>query len=432
MTSNSTFDFLLPDVGEGLEEAEIVNWKVSVGQQIEVNQPMVEIESAKSLVELPSPYAGTVLEFLAKEGEIVRVGTAIIRLQIIESEQSSTKTDAGRTEFLVGSISKSDESRRPRRTPRNFGGIAASPEPIKAVEPETPAATKPSAGLASPPVRKLARDLGVDISGLVGSGPDGAVTREDVMALADHDKTKSLASEPVSDSRETRTPIRGVRRAMAEAMVSSAFTAPHVTEWVTVDVTASMQLLEKLRNQPEFAGIRLSPLPLLARAMCIAAARTPEVNSFWDEKAQEVAVKHYVNLGIAAATDRGLLVPNIKNADQMRLKELTVAIADVVQAARTGKTEPAQMMGGTMSITNIGIFGIEAGTPILPPGQSSIISLGAVVERPWVVDGEIVVRSVTTLALSFDHRLIDGAQGSTFLSDIAQMLYDPAPLIARI
>jgi pyruvate dehydrogenase E2 component (dihydrolipoamide acetyltransferase) len=213
---------------------------------------------------------------------------------------------------------------------------------------------------------------------------------------------------------------------MAEAMVTSAFTAPHVTEWVSVDVTASMQLLEKLRTQPEFAGIRLSPLPLLARAMCIAARQTPEVNSFWDANSQEIVTKHYVNLGIATATDRGLLVPNVKDADQLTLKELTLAIAEVVAAARAGKTEPVQMTGGTMSITNIGIFGIDAGTPILPPGQSAIISLGAVVERPWVVEGEIVVRQVTTLALSFDHRLVDGAQGSKFLADIAQILQEPS------
>ncbi len=428
MTTVSTFDFLLPDVGEGLEEAEIVNWKVAVGQQIDVNQPMVEIESAKSLVELPSPYAGTVLEFLAKEGEIVRVGTAIIRLQIAGSVQTDAKSDSGKTEFLVGSISK-EESRRQRR-PRNFGINPAMTETTAEPTPPAAAVASGSAGLASPPVRKLARDLGIDISGLVGSGPGGAVTREDVMEVADKGKTKSMAPEPASASRETRTPIRGVRRAMAEAMVSSAFTAPHVTEWATFDITASMQLLEKLRNQPDFAAIKLSPLPLLARAMCIAAAKTQEVNSFWNESTQEIVTKHYVNLGIATATDRGLLVPNVKNADQLTLKGLTVAIADVVQAARTGKTEPSQMTGGTMSITNIGVFGIDAGTPILPPGQSAIISLGAVVERPWVVNGEIVVRSVTTLALSFDHRLIDGAQGSTFLSDIAKMLQEPSQLIA--
>jgi len=374
MTSNSAFDFLLPDVGEGLEEAEIVGWKVSVGQQIEVNQPMVEIESAKSLVELPSPYAGTVLELLAKEGEIVKVGTSIIRIQINVSEQSAAgKDDTNRTEFLVGSVSKGEESRRQRRAPRTYGRDVPSPQVARTD--------------SSPP-----------------------------------------ATQSGENSRETRTPIRGVRRAMAEAMVASAFTAPHVTEWVTVDVTASMQLLEELRTQPEFVGIHFSPLPLLARAMCIAARQTPEVNSFWDASAQEIVTKHYVNLGIATATDRGLLVPNVKNAGQLNLKELTVAIAEVVDAARAGKTEPAQMTGGTMSITNIGIFGIDAGTPILPPGQSAIISLGAVVERPWVVDGKIVVRHVITLALSFDHRLVDGAQGSKFLSDIAQMLQEPVEI----
>lgn len=427
MTPNSAFDFLLPDVGEGLEEAEIVGWKVSVGQQIEVNQPIVEIESAKSLVELPSPFAGTVLELLAKEGEVVRVGTPIIRIQRSTSEQvANGKDDTGRTEFLVGSVSKGEESRRQRRTARNYGSDIGSTNSTNENTSLVLGAIKIPGGLATPPVRKLARDLGVDLIGMVGSGPGGSVTREDVLASAGKKNLSVPINETAEESRETRTPIRGVRRAMAEAMVASAFTAPHVTEFVTLDVSASMQLLDSLRTEPEFAGIRLSPLTLLARAMCIAAGRTPEVNSFWDERSQEIVTKHYVNLGIATATDRGLLVPNIKDADQLALNELALAIAAVVEAARTGKTEPAQMVGGTMSITNIGIFGIDAGTPILPPGQSAIISLGAVVERPWVVGNEIVVRQVTTLALSFDHRLVDGAQGSKFLADVAQMLQDPA------
>ena len=430
MTQKSVFDFLLPDVGEGLEEAEIVQWKVSVGQQIDVNHPVVEIESAKSLVELPSPYAGTVLELLVQEGQVVRVGTAIIRIQLNESAPVvSAEVNSERTEILVGSGPRNEEEASHRRTARNYGGHATTTDPIvvAASPPTTPIAANSSAGLATPPVRKLARELGIDLTNLVGSGPDGSVTREDVLAVSGQRKDEPITAE---DSRETRSPIRGVRRAMAEAMVASAFTAPHVTEFVTVDVTASMQLLEKLRAQPEFVGIRLSPLPLLARAMCIAVRRTPEVNSFWDASAQEIVTKHYVNLGIATATDRGLLVPNVKDADQLSLKELVLAIAEVVNAARAGKTEPAQMTGGTMSITNIGVFGIDAGTPILPPGQSAIISLGAVVERPWVVDGEIVVRAVTTLALSFDHRLVDGAQGSRFLADIAQILHEPDQFIA--
>ena len=431
MTSDSAFDFLLPDVGEGLEEAEIVTWKVSVGQQIEVNQPLVEIESAKSLVELPSPYAGTVLELLAKEGEVVQVGTAIIRIERSTNVQVVEKKDSPeKTEFLVGSISKGDESRRHRGTPRKYGGSAGSTNSTEENTAPTPVATKISGGLATPPVRKLARELGVDLTSLIGSGPQGSVTREDVMAFSEKGKGKSIVSEKSENSRESRTPIRGVRRAMAEAMVASAFTAPHVTEFITVDVSASMRLLDQFRTQPKFAGIKLSPLTLLARAMCLAARRTPEVNSFWDERTQEIVTMRYVNLGIATATDRGLLVPNIKDADQLALNELALAIAEVVAAARAGKTEPAQMVGGTMSITNVGVFGIDSGTPILPPGESAIIALGAVVQRPWVVGGQIMVRDVTTLALSFDHRLVDGAQGSKFLSEVAMMMQEPALLLA--
>lgn len=377
----AVFEFRLPDVGEGLEEAEIVQWKVSVGQVIVVNQPIVEIESSKSLVELPTPFAGTVLELLVQEGQVVRVGTAIIRIQLNESAPvAGPEASSERTEILVGSGPRTEEFRSQRRTPRNYGKASSSPDAAVAVSP-----------------------------------PDVAV---------------SPVKRFIENSRQNRSPIRGVQKAMAEAMVASAFTAPHVTEFVTVDVSASMQLLEKIRTEPEFAGIRLSPLTLLARAMCIALRQTPQANSFWDGPAQEIVTKHYVNLGIATATERGLLVPNIKDAEQLTLKQLALAINELVDAARDGKTAPAAMSGGTMSITNIGVFGIDAGTPILPPGESVIICLGAVVERPWVVNGKIVVRHVTTLALSFDHRLVDGAQGSKFLADIAQMLKDPSQLLA--
>jgi 2-oxoisovalerate dehydrogenase E2 component (dihydrolipoyl transacylase) len=432
MTSNSAFEFLLPDVGEGLEEAEIVQWKVSVGQQIEVNQPIVEIESAKSLVELPSPFAGTVLELLAKEGEVVRVGTAIIRIQRSTSEQvADDKDGTERTEFLVGSISKGEGSRRQRRTARNYGSDAGSTKSNNENTLPAEVEIKIPGGLATPPVRKLARELGVDLDAVFGTGPEGSVTRDDVQAAAGRVQHEpSVIHKSVDTDRESRTPIRGVRRAMAEAMVASAFTAPHVTEFITVDVSASMRLLEQLRTQPKYAGMRLSPLTLLARAMCLAVSRTPEINSFWDEGSQEIVTKHYVNLGIATATDRGLLVPNIKNADQLTLDELALAIAEVVDTARSGKTVPTQMTGGTISITNIGVFGIDSGTPILPPGESAIIALGAVVQRPWVVGGQIMVRDVTTLALSFDHRLVDGAQGSKFLADVALMLQEPAMLLA--
>ena len=426
--SDSIFDFRLPDVGEGLEEAEIVQWKVSVGQKIQANQPMVEIESSKSLVELPSPYDGIVHEILEPEGKIVRVGVPIIRIAVAESKPSAdNELVTARIEMLVGSGPRAEENQGRPRKQRNY----RSTEPVIASS-LTPAPTKPSApGLASPLVRKMARELGVDISTMIGSGPEGSVTREDVQrsvaAVSGISKVDTRRFEARSESaREVRTPIRGVQKVMAEAMVTSAFSAPHVTEFKTVDVTASMDMLKRLHQQSEFAGIRLSPLTLLARAMCVATWQTPQINSFWDEASHEIVTKNYVNLGIATATERGLIVPNIKDADQLSFKELARAIAELVETARTGKTEPKALTGGTISITNIGVFGIDSGTPILPPGESAIIALGAVAQRPWVVAGEIVIRQITTLALSFDHRLVDGAQGSRFLSDVALILQEPA------
>jgi 2-oxoisovalerate dehydrogenase E2 component (dihydrolipoyl transacylase) len=442
-------EFRLPDVGEGLEEAEIVEWKIAVGDVVAVNQPIVDIETAKSLVELPSPFAGVVLELLVGIGETVSVGAPIIRIGVdgvapadLPSVEPATASPAAtpaaaapagaRTEILVGSGPRNEEGTSRRgRVARNYGArdVVAAVAPVVI---EAPAPTARTAALATPPVRKFARDLGVDLIGLQGSGPRGSVTRDDVRAAVDAQREPAVgfAVQPVAGARETRVPIRGVRKATAAAMVASAFTAPHVTEFITVDVTASMRLLERLRADREFSGIRLSPLTLLARVMCIAARRTPEVNSRWDEAAQEIATMHYVNLGIAAATDRGLLVPNIKDADQLDLRSLAVAITEAADAARTGRTTPAQMTGGTMSITNVGVFGVDTGTPILPPGESAIVCLGAVTERPWVVDHQLAVRQVTTLGLSFDHRLVDGAQGSRFLADVAAMLREPELALA--
>jgi len=287
--------------------------------------------------------------------------------------------------------------------------------------------------LAKPPVRKLAKDLGVDLTSLAGTGANGAVTREDVQA-ADQGAVASTGStggaRPGQGAREWREPIKGVRRMMGQAMVQSAFTAPHVTEWVTIDATRTMELVERLKDRRELRGVRVSPLLVLARAVMLAMRRTPEINSWWDDAAQEVVYKSYVNLGIAAATPRGLVVPNVKDAEQLSLVELASALNDLVEVARSGKTQPAQMSDGTFTITNVGVFGVDSGTPIINPGESAILVFGAIKKQPWVVstDGvdEIAVRRVTTLALSFDHRHIDGEKGSRFLSDVAGILEDPA------
>lgn len=447
--SGSVFEFRLPDVGEGLEDAEIVEWKVSAGEKIQVNQLIVEIETAKALVELPTPFSGTVLELLVHEGQVVQVGTPIIRIQL-EAEKTSaaptTELKAERTEILVGSGPRNEEISHRKRATRNYGSKlgAVTPEASKPPIPKpallsvpVPRMESPDSinsrviALAKPPVRRLARDCGVDLLSILGSGPEGSITHEDVLAAANH--MKNVANpirNSVDEFRETRSPIHGVRKVMAEAMVASAFTAPHVTEFITVDMTNAIELLDRLRTSPEFSGTRLSVLSLLARAMCIAMPNTPEVNSFWDVDSQEVVTKHYINLGVATATDRGLLVPNVKDAEQLNFKNLAKAIEEVVDAARTKKASLSQLTGGTMSITNIGVFGVETGTPILPPGESAIVCLGAILARPWVVGSEIVARQVCTLSLSFDHRLVDGAQGSKFLTDIAKLLQEPSKLIA--
>jgi len=457
-------EYLLPDVGEGLTEAEIVSWKVKVGDVIAVNDIVVEIETAKSLVELPSPYAGTVTAILVEEGTTVAVGTPIIAVGDPSDEDAPPAPEppagemeidlsnpaasgSGEGESLVGRM-KADRgpTRRPRKVASgtmatriqaqaSFETGLASPL-VEAAEPEesvpSTSARVSEPGdlrvLAKPPVRKLAKDLGVDLSTVTGTGPHGSITRADLEgAGSGHPHPKHAA--PVGD-RETREPIKGVRKMMAGAMTQSAFTAPHVTEWVTIDATRTMEFVDRLKQRREFRDVRVSPLLVLARACILAMRRTPEINSYWDEAAGEVVLKHYVNLGIAAATPRGLVVPNVKDAQDLSLLELAAAFNDLTAVAREGRTQPAEMSGGTFTITNVGVFGVDAGTPIINPGESAILCFGAVKKQPWVVDanGEdsIVVRQVTTLALSFDHRHIDGEKGSRFLADVAGILEDPA------
>ena len=449
-------EFKLPDVGEGLTEAEIVTWKVKVGDEIRVNDIVCEIETAKSLVELPSPYAGTVQALLVPEGETVAVGTPIIRIGAAGSEAepasgadgAAAEDDDEQPMTLVGSGPKeSAVVRRPRRV--SSGAAAAhmqaqasfepglrSPD-VEAVEEPPPAVpeaapTAPAAAtraLAKPPVRKLAKDLGVDLATITPAREDGVVTRQEVEAAAAG--TSYAPAAPAAGShdvraRETREPIKGVRKMMGQAMVDSAFSAPHVTIWTTIDATGTVELVERLRTHRDFRDVRVSPTLIVAKACLLALRRTPLLNSTWDDAAQEIVLKHYVNLGIAAATPRGLVVPHVKDAQDLTLVELAAAINGLVATAREGKTPPSDMAGGTFSITNVGPFGMDAGTPILNPGESGILCFGAIKRQPWVVDDQVVPRDVCTLALSFDHRHVDGETGSRFLADVAAIVSDPA------
>ncbi|BDO40583.1 dihydrolipoamide acetyltransferase family protein [Cellulomonas sp. NTE-D12] len=517
--------FPLPDAGEGLTEAEIVEWRVAPGDVVSVNQTIVEIETAKSLVELPSPWSGVVSRILVEVGTTVDVGTPIIEIdtdpsgtaapaagggavsgaqsphghhehpsRASEEPGGAEEIGAARDEraetsgsVLVGyGLGSGGSARRPRAGVAGAGGAATSPAapaptgapvstspatasaapaaagaPVAAPVPPAarpagagngsalaaPSTAAPSSGsssvvsfhaLAKPPVRKLAKDLGVDLEIVTATGPGGIVTREDVLEQANRAEGRTLATYPgddapwlasgtvSADGRQTRVPVKSVRKRTAEAMVTSAFTAPHVTVFHTIDVTRTMHLVQRLRADREFADVRVTPLLIAAKALLLAVHRHPEVNASWDDQTQEIVYKHYVNLGIAAATPRGLVVPNIKDANRMNLLQLAQALGELTATARAGKTSPTGMSDGTITITNVGVFGIDTGTPILNPGEAAILAFGAIREQPWVHKGKIKVRHVTQLALSVDHRLVDGELGSRVLADIATILADPA------
>ncbi|MDR6686081.1 pyruvate dehydrogenase E2 component (dihydrolipoamide acetyltransferase) [Arthrobacter sp. 1088] len=472
MTATMIKEFRLPDLGEGLTESEILSWKVAVGDTVTLNQVIAEVETAKAVVELPSPFAGVVAALHEQPGSVVEVGKPIVSFEVddagasnggnangggnptavetkaaapqpempqSQTPQSPTSqaespeadaTPAKREPNLVGYGAVVEETGRPVRRARGLVQAAATTVQARPKSDDVPAERPRS----TPPVRKLARDLGIDLQLVPGTGPGGLITREDVQNFAgEPEGTSAVPTGPAATGeRETRTPIKGVRKFTAAAMVQSAFTAPHVTEFLTIDVTATMELLTRLKASKAFEGYKLTPLTVAAKAVLIALRNNPTLNSRWDEARQEIIQFNYVNLGIAAATPRGLTVPNIKDADRLTLRELATALSELTDTARAGKTSPSDLSGGTISITNIGVFGIDAGTPILNPGEAAIVALGAVRKAPWVVDDEIAVRQVMSLSLSFDHRLVDGEQGSRFLADLGAILSDPAMVLTMV
>ncbi len=429
VTSN---EFKLPDVGEGLTEAEIVEWHVAVGDVIKVNDPVCDIETAKSVVELPSPYAGVVQELLVEVGTEVQVGTPIIRIGDAPAETSATSAETSATSAETSDASAETSAPEPEEAekPLTLVGYGSKEDAVvrRNRTVSAPAAAAGTGVLAKPTARKLARDLGVDLATVTPERDDGVITTADLENLTSAPAPSTEPSAPVGGER--REPIKGLRKQMGQAMVDSAFTLPHVTIWTTIDVTRTSELVAGLKANRDFAEVRVSPLLIVAKATLLAMRRTPIINSWWDEAAQEIVFKEYVNLGIAAATPRGLQVPNVKGADRMSLVELGAAINELTATARTGKTPPADQTGGTFTITNIGPFGIDGGAPIINPGESAILSVGAIKRQPWVVgtddDERIEPRDVCTLALSFDHRHIDGEAGSRFLADVARIVGDPS------
>ncbi|MFE4211730.1 dihydrolipoamide acetyltransferase family protein [Streptomyces sp. NPDC056844] len=454
-TSARFREFKMPDVGEGLTEAEILKWFVQPGDTVTDGQVVCEVETAKAAVELPIPFDGVVHELRFPEGTTVDVGEVIIAVDVAPgsgdapaepepvqeavAEPAAEEAPKGRQPVLVGyGVAESSTKRRARKGAEIPGPAAAAAQAEINGHRAKVAESRP---LAKPPVRKLAKDLGIDLATVTPTGEGGVITREDVHAAAAPAAAEApvraeeavAAPAPVEAvapaGRETRIPVKGVRKAIAQAMVGSAFTAPHVTEFVTIDVTRTMKLVAELKEDKDMAGVRVNPLLVIAKALLVAIKRNPAVNAAWDEANQEIVQKHYVNLGIAAATPRGLIVPNIKDAHDKTLPQLGEALGELVSTAREGRTSPAAMAGGTVTITNVGVFGVDTGTPILNPGESAILAVGAIKLQPWVHKGKVKPRQVTTLALSFDHRLVDGELGSKVLADVAAILEQPKRLI---
>ncbi|MGO4689446.1 dihydrolipoamide acetyltransferase family protein [Glaciibacter sp. 2TAF33] len=462
--------FKLPDLGEGLTESEIVAWLIAPGDTVELNQHIADVETAKAVVELPSPFAGTVTELHQQPGVVVHVGEPIVSFDVAGAEPQSaggvgaaqpveaefgdgvaSATDAAgrsgeaagdgapaREAVLVGYGAAAERGGRPKRRPR-FGGPVV--EPVgKAPSVVEPVGTR-ERPRSTPPVRALARELGVDLAALTGTGPDGLITRDDVHQNAPGRAAASAGqgqaprdgrADATPAPRESRSPIKSLRKLTAAAMVQSAFTAPHVTEFLTIDVTPTVELLDSLKRDRAFADYRIGILTVVAKALCIAVARNPSLNTRWDDAAGEIVQFNYVNLGIAAATPRGLIVPNIKDAHALGLTELATALAGLTETARAGTTSQDALTGGTISITNIGVYGIDAGTPILNPGEAAILAMGSIRRTPWEHHGEVALRSVMTLSLSFDHRLVDGEQGSRFLADVGSILANPGMVLTMI
>ncbi|MGO4614503.1 dihydrolipoamide acetyltransferase family protein [Nocardia sp. 2YAB30] len=458
----AVLEFRLPDLGEGLTDAELVSWAVAVGDTVQLNQTIAEVETAKAVVSLPCPFAGRVVELLAQPGDTVPVGAPLIRVEHAQVAGPDAAT-AGRTSVLVGYGPEGEvvtRRRRPAIAPQdvshpggNGAAETAAPDPVSGPSDDTiqePERMRPKIGVtrapATPGARKLARELGIDLWFVAGSGPGGAVTVDDVRGAVPVSQPRpaeqaEAAPPPVTDpdagvvrptTREARTPISGIRKRTAAAMLTSARTIPQAGTFVTLDCTASMELLDHLRSTTSFAGLTLTPLALVAKAVLAALTEFPGMNSCWDEANQEIVTKHYVNLGIAVATGRGLLVPNIKEAQTLSLRDLTREISWVADTARSGAATPTDLRGGTFTITNVGVFGVDAGMPLVNPGEAAILCLGSIRKQPWVFRDEVAVRWVTTLGVSFDHRMIDGELAARFLATTAGFLEDPLTLLSRV
>ena len=431
-------EFRVPDLGEGLEDAEIVAWHVEVGDQVELNQDLCDVETAKALVAVPSPFAGKVVERFGEVGQSVDVGSPLLRIDVVaeaeETEVTATvSTEEGtskRESVLVGYGAEQGARRRRRRvTPTDGRAETRSRQPTA-----RPKAT------AKPPVRKLAKDLDIDLDALApGSGPEGTITRDDVHAATEQGggaETPPASEVAAAVSEEgfqpgDRIPLRGIRARIAQKMVTSRTEIPEASTSITVDCTDLLGVAKDLTRAAEADGaeVKVTPLVLILKATAIALRRYTEVNSRLDVEAQEIVLLEDVNLGVASDTTRGLIVPVIKHVDARSTLEVAQELLRLIDAARSGTIGPDALTGGTFTVNNYGALGAEDGEPVINHPEAAILGIGAIKERPWVVEGELAIRRIGRLTLSFDHRIFDGGTAARFLTYIGAALEHPTRML---
>ena len=399
--------FRLPDLGEGLTDAQLVTWRVKEGGHVEVNEPLCDVETAKAVVVIPSPWAGTIQKLHARPGESVAVGSALVTIAAHGAPAAVEPRPAESIEAVPSTLVGYGAGAGPQAGSRRRARVA-------------PSAQQAGGDVrAAPFVRQLAKEKGVDLARLTGSGPDGRITRADVEAAASGATAPTPAAATTSTDGERRISVVGIRKAIARQMVRSVSTIPQFTEFAIFDATALMAT----RERQKASGQSMTPLPYFIRAMTKAVRAFPMMNSSWDESRDEIIVKEPINVGIAVNTSQGLLVPVLRGADQLDLVTIAAQSARLIEGARAGTLKPGEMTGGTITVTNVGASGpVETGTPIISPPECCVVALGAIKPRPMVVDGQVVARPGAWISISVDHRIVDGALATEFLSKLVAEL----------
>jgi len=399
--------FRLPDLGEGLTEAQLVTWRVKEGGHVEVNEPLCDVETAKAVVVIPSPWAGTIQKLHARPGESVAVGAALVTITGQGAPTPVAPRPAEAVEASPGTLVGYGPGAGPQAGSRRRARVA-------------PSAQQAGGDVrAAPFVRQLAKEKGVDLARLTGSGPDGRITRADVEAATSRATPTTPAGVATTTDGERRISVVGIRKAIARQMVRSISTIPQFTEFAIFDASTLMAARERQKT----GGQSMTPLPYFIRAMVKAVRAFPMMNSSWDESRDEIIVKEAINVGIAVNTNQGLLVPVLRGADQLDLVTIAAQSARLIEGARAGTLKPGEMTGGTITVTNVGASGpVETGTPIISPPECCVVAFGAIKPRPMVVDGQVVARPGAWISISVDHRIVDGALATEFLSKLVAEL----------